>query len=57
MTKDDMIEQLIDDDIQTILSSGTSADYLSNILRHGVGYANQSDIEILKEFNSRTWEN
>ena len=56
MKREEMIEQLIDDDIETILNSGTCADYLSNILRMGKGYELQTDEEISLEYNSRTWE-
>ena len=57
MTREDMIERLIDDDIETILHSALPADYLANILRFGTGYELQTDAQIEKEFNSRTWEN
>ena len=57
MDKQEMIEQLIDDDINTILYSGVTADYLSNILRLGIGYELQTEAEIAIEYNSRTWEN
>lgn len=57
MTKQEMIERLIDDDIETILYSGVTADYLANILRFGTGYELQTDEQITEEFNSRTWEN
>lgn len=57
MTREEMIEKLVDDDIDTIINSGASADYLSNILRRGMGYELQEDADIIMEFNSRTWEN
>jgi hypothetical protein len=56
MKREEMIEKLIDDDIETILNSGIWADYLSTILRRGTGYELQTDEEIELEFNSRTWE-
>lgn len=57
MNRNQMIEKLIDDDIETILNSGACADYLSNILRRGKGYELQTDDEIEEEFNTRSWEN
>ena len=57
MNREDMIERLIDDDIETILNSPLPADYLVNILRFGTGYELQTDEDIKQEFNSRTWEN
>lgn len=56
MTRDEMIDRLIDDDIQTILGNGQSIDYLINILRRGTGYELQLDQEIVQEYHSRTWE-
>jgi hypothetical protein len=56
MNREDMIDRLVDDDIDTILSSGTCADYISHILRRGKGYELQTDQEIAHEFKSRTWE-
>lgn len=57
MNREEMIDRLVDDDIDTILSSPQSADYLVHILRNGIGYERQTDIEIETEFNSRSWEN
>jgi hypothetical protein len=56
MTREDMIDRLIDDDIQTILGSNPSIDYLIDILRRGTGYELQLDEEIVQEYHSRTWE-
>jgi hypothetical protein len=56
MTREDMINRLIDDDIQTILGSNPSIDYLIDILRRGTGYELQLDEEIVQEYHSRTWE-
>jgi hypothetical protein len=56
MTRDEMINRLIDDDIETILGSNASMDYLIDILRRGTGYELQLDQEIVQEYHSRTWE-
>jgi hypothetical protein len=56
MTRDEMINRLIDDDIETILGSNPSMDYLIDILRRGTGYELQLDQEIVQEYHSRTWE-
>jgi hypothetical protein len=56
MTREDMINRLIDDDVETILGSNPSMDYLIDILRRGTGYELQLDEEIVQEFHSRTWE-
>jgi len=56
MTRDEMINRLIDDDIETILGSNQSIDYLVSILRRGTGYELQLDQEIVQEYHSRTWE-
>jgi hypothetical protein len=56
MTREDMIDRLIDDDIETILGSNQSIDYLVSILRRGTGYELQLDEEIVQEYHSRTWE-
>lgn len=56
MTREDMINRLIDDDVETILGSNQSIDYLIDILRRGTGYELQLDEEIVQEFHSRTWE-
>jgi hypothetical protein len=56
MTREDMIDRLIDDDIETILGSNQSIDYLVSILRRGTGYELQLDEEIVQEYRSRTWE-
>jgi hypothetical protein len=56
MTRDEMINRLIDDDIETILGSNQSIDYLVSILRRGTGYELQLDEEIVQEYHSRTWE-
>jgi ABC-type proline/glycine betaine transport system ATPase subunit len=56
MTRDEMINRLIDDDVETILGSNQSIDYLVSILRRGTGYELQLDEEIVQEYHSRTWE-
>jgi ABC-type proline/glycine betaine transport system ATPase subunit len=56
MTRDEMINRLIDDDVETILGSNQSIDYLVSILRRGTGYELQLDQEIVQEYHSRTWE-
>jgi hypothetical protein len=56
MTRDEMINRLIDDDIETILGSNQSIDYLVSILRRGTGYELQLDEEIVQDYHSRTWE-
>jgi hypothetical protein len=56
MTREEMINRLIDDDIETILGSNQSIDYLVSILRRGTGYELQLDEEIVQEYHSRTWE-
>jgi hypothetical protein len=56
MTRDEMINRLIDDDIETILGSNKSIDYLVSILRRGTGYELQLDEEIVQDYHSRTWE-
>jgi hypothetical protein len=56
MTRDEMINRLIDDDIETILGSNPSIDYLIDILKRGTGYELQLDQEIVQEYHSRTWE-
>jgi hypothetical protein len=56
MTREDMINRLIDDDVETILGSNPSMDYLIDILRRGTGYELQLDEEIVQEYHSRTWE-
>jgi hypothetical protein len=55
---EEMIEKLIDDDIATIKLAMYQNDYeyLSNILADGMGYSNWLPTQIVKEFNSRTWE-
>jgi putative AlgH/UPF0301 family transcriptional regulator len=55
---EEMIEKLIDDDIATIKLAMYQNDYeyLFNILRDGMGYSNWLPTQIVKEFNSRTWE-
>jgi hypothetical protein len=56
MTRDEMINRLVDDDINTILGSNPSIDYLIDILKRGTGYELQLDEEIVQEYHSRTWE-
>lgn len=57
MNREQMIDRLVDNDIDTILNCGATADYLVNILRRGMGYELQKDTDIIMQYNSRTWEN
>jgi len=56
-----MIEFLINDDIDTIISSReqyNDVEYLSNMLEHGFkGYSNYTDEELEREYNDRVFDN
>lgn len=57
MNRETMIDRLVADDIATIkqgLNEG-DAEYLYNILMHGIGYDKQTLREIIDDYNSRTW--
>lgn len=58
MTREEMIERLIDDDIQVIKDGIENNDYyyLDFVLRNGMGYEKCSDEALKEEFFSRTWE-
>jgi hypothetical protein len=58
LSVEQMVKQLVDDDIATIKSAMERDDfeYLSNCLEYGIGYANWTDADVIKEFNTRTWE-
>jgi len=51
-----MIDQLIQDDIQTIKTEliNGKTDYLKTILLHD--YNGMLDLEVVEEFEKRTWE-
>jgi hypothetical protein len=57
MNREKMIDRLVADDIATIKQGLTEGDaeYLYNILIHGIGYDKQTLREIIDEYNSRTW--
>ena len=58
MDRHSMVDRLIADDITTIkqnLMEG-DAEYLYNILLHGIGYDKQTLREVIDEYNTRTWE-
>ena len=53
MNKTKLINWLVDDDIQNVLT-GDCNDYLDSILREGfTGYRNQSLKELQQEYNER----
>ena len=53
LTRDEVIEKLIDDDIDTIYSK-QATDYIYNILKSGfVGYDKQTNARLEQEYNER----
>lgn len=59
MNKQKMIDQLVNDDIQTIRKAMQENDveYLDYILRESMGYNTMSNDDLIEELNDRTWEN
>jgi hypothetical protein len=56
LTKKEIVEKLIDDDIDTILTQGLNSEteYLSNILRKGLkGYNSYTNKELKQEYEER----
>ena len=58
MKREEMINRLVEDDIETIKEAMQNNDieYLDYILRSGVAYNKMSDEELFAEFENRTWE-
>lgn len=53
LTREEVIEKLIDDDIDIIYSK-QATDYISTILREGFcGYNNQTNKQLKQEYNER----
>ena len=59
MNRQKMIDQLVNDDIQTIRKAMQENDveYLDYILRESMGYNTMSNDDLIEELNDRTWEN
>ena len=55
MTREEMIEQLEEEDFQFIMGRDSGLEYLRNILAYGhVGYTNYTDDELKAEIAERT---
>ena len=54
INRDKIIEKLVDDDLNTILTYGDDNWILSNMLINGFkGYTNYTDDELIQEINER----
>ena len=59
MKREEMINRLVEDDIETIREAmkNNDVEYLDYSLRFGIAYDKMSDEELFTEFENRTWEN
>jgi hypothetical protein len=57
-TRDELIDELVHDDIETIKIGVENDDYyyLSLVLRSGTGYEKQTNKQLSDEYLSRSWE-
>jgi hypothetical protein len=58
MKREEMINRLVEDDIETIREAmkNNDVEYLDYSLRFGIAYDKMSDEELFAEFENRTWE-
>jgi|APCry1669189567_1035234.scaffolds.fasta_scaffold112312_3 hypothetical protein len=58
MKRETMIDQLVEDDIETVRQAmqHNDVEYLDYILRFGIGYDKMSNEELFAQFENRAWD-
>ena len=58
MKRETMIDQLVEDDIETVRQTmqHNDVEYLDYILRFGIGYDKMSNEELFAQFENRAWD-